>query len=593
MKLIKIQIFPKGKDGWISEELFFGEHITQIYGPNGSGKTPIVQSISYCLGYPNVFRNDIYDRCNHAILHVEIEDKIYQFKRFYSKEEIHIHVIEPNGVTQTFYDEASHSAFIFELLGFSLKQLVTVQSKATPPYFSSLLPIFYLDQDEGYGKLYSPPSNFIKDQFSEMIRLAFRLPPKNSVDEKKARRALKDKLDRLDREHQDISRKLTIEKTKTIYITKQPEDLRREIQGFESELEQLKNVGNSYDDSINIYDKVISRHKKEIMFLDEQIEVITQRGNGLQKIISDINTEIETLSLNEGARRIFISFDEICGSSNCQLFSQSSNAYSKNLLYLKDQLKDLERNRITELSTLDMLITSKENLEWSIKTIVEERNESINKPELATLVDAISRIKNQVFELQAQLSELENIERIESILFDKVTVRNRVYDEYRGLSETKNKLPEIIKIRLKLKDLFVYWLDSIHTTNISKDITYTDEFVPVLGVETITQLKGSTRIRSVLAYHAALVELISEASKKSLRFMILDTPKQHDIENKDLDGYIKSLKALSKKNNIQIIFSTTEYHYSGDQHDMEWNPKFPGEDHLMFLKKNDHVDIKS
>ncbi|BBQ25087.1 hypothetical protein [Aeromonas sp. WP2-W18-CRE-05] len=304
------------------------------------------------------------------------------------------------------------------------------------------------------------------------------------------------------------------------------------------------------------------------MFLDEQIEVITQRGNGLQKIISDINTEIETLSLNEGARRIFISFDEICGSSNCQLFSQSSNAYSKNLLYLKDQLKDLERNRITELSTLDMLITSKENLEWSIKTIVEERNESINKPELATLVDAISRIKNQVFELQAQLSELENIERIESILFDKVTVRNRVYDEYRGLSETKNKLPEIIKIRLKLKDLFVYWLDSIHTTNISKDITYTDEFVPVLGVETITQLKGSTRIRSVLAYHAALVELISEASKKSLRFMILDTPKQHDIENKDLDGYIKSLKALSKKNNIQIIFSTTEYHYSGDQHDM-------------------------
>ncbi len=61
MKLINIQIFPNNQLGWRSDLLRFGDNITQLFGPNGCGKTPIVQSIAYCLGYPSVFRNDIYD----------------------------------------------------------------------------------------------------------------------------------------------------------------------------------------------------------------------------------------------------------------------------------------------------------------------------------------------------------------------------------------------------------------------------------------------------------------------------------------------------------------------------------------------------
>ncbi|WP_206538740.1 hypothetical protein, partial [Aeromonas finlandensis] len=62
---------------------------------------------------------------------------------------------------------------------------------------------------------------------------------------------------------------------------------------------------------------------------------------GIAQLTHEINTEIDTLNLNEEARRVFLSFNEICGSSCCQLFNSSSNSYSKNLLYLKDQIKDL------------------------------------------------------------------------------------------------------------------------------------------------------------------------------------------------------------------------------------------------------------
>ncbi len=78
---------------------------------------------------------------------------------------------------------------------------------------------------------------------------------------------------------------------------------------------------------------------------------------------------------------------------------------------------------------------------------------------------------------------------------------------------------------------------------------------------------------------------------KNFRFIILDTPKQQDTENLDLDGYIKTLKTLSSLTGIQVVFSTTGYHYEGDSMDIEWIPKFPGDDHLIFLKRNDGIDI--
>lgn len=590
MRLIKLQIFPKGRDGWASEELLFADHITQIYGPNGSGKTPVVQSISFCLGYPNEFRNDIYEQCNYAILSVDIAGSVYHFKRYYTKD-VHIEIREPSGSLQTFFDEATHSAYLFELMGFEANELVDVRSKATSPYMASLLPIFYLDQDYGYGTLYAPPSNFVKDQFSEMVRMVFRLSPKNSVDEKRERRVAKEDLDILDRRIQTLNKQLESAKFKATHIAATPEAIRAEIESLEKELEQFKNSGTYHDETLNIYDRFIAKQRAEIRHLDEQINEILKRENGITKIIEDINVEIETVSLNEGARRVFMSFDEICGSANCQLFSQSSSSYSKNLLYLKDQLKDLERNRVSDAAALAHLQQVKAHLETGIQSIIEERNTSAQKPEISALVDAISRIKNQVFELQSQLSELDHITDLEEKVFSNVVERNKAYEKLKGLSNSKSTSPELIKLKHELKELFIKWLDAIHTTNISKNITFVEDFVPVLGVETIKQLKGSTKIRTVLAYHAALIELLMSKSYRNFRFIILDTPKQHDIENQDLDGYMKTLKTLSSVSGVQVVFSTTGYHYEGNNQDIEWVPKFPGDDHLMFLKRNNGIDI--
>lgn len=87
----------------------------------------------------------------------------------------------------------------------------------------------------------------------------------------------------------------------------------------------------------------------------------------------------------------------ICGSSCCQLFNSSSNSYSKNLLYLKDQIKDLQRNSDSDKIRIEQLNKQKLELEELIKNLIDERNITTSKSEISALVDTISEIKNQIF----------------------------------------------------------------------------------------------------------------------------------------------------------------------------------------------------
>lgn len=582
MKLINIQIFPNNQLGWRSDLLRFGDNITQLFGPNGCGKTPIVQSIAYCLGYPSVFRNDIYDHCNFAVLEVETVKGNLKLKRVYSRE-VDIEVTEPTGGTQRFFDEKDYSNFLFEWMDLPVGNLVTSNNKITNPYLSTMLPIYYLDQDKGYSEFYCPSQNFIRDQFSEMMRMVFRLPIKNSFDSKKDKIKAKENLDYLDKQVESHGHRVNTAKQAAASIFRSSSELTAEIELLESELEQLKNSGANHDDSINVLDRLIASHRSSIRDLSYEIVEINKRNNGINQIIHEINTEIETLNLNEEAKRVFLSFDEICGASHCQLFSSSSATYSKSLLYLKDQIKDLERNTEIDIIKIEQLQQQRKTLENLVQSIVDARNAALEKSEISALVDTISELKNQIFELQNQRSEIEKVEALENKHLKILLDRNRSLEKYQSFSADRSLIPGLVKLKADLRQFFLDWLDKLHTSNISRDITFKDDFTPVLGKETISQLSGSTRIRAVLAYHAALLELIANCKSSNFKFLILDTPKQHEIHNDDLDRYLKALKKLCVEFGIQIVFSTTEYHYEGDELDEEWNPLYPGEEQKMFL----------
>src|SRR5690554_544117 len=119
MKLVKLKINPSGKDGWGSKDLVFASDITQLYGPNGSGKTPVIHSIAFALGYPVRYREDIMEKCSSVSLTVEHEQDFLTFERSFS-EKFHIEVSElGSNETRTFYNEKEVSEYLFSRLGLS------------------------------------------------------------------------------------------------------------------------------------------------------------------------------------------------------------------------------------------------------------------------------------------------------------------------------------------------------------------------------------------------------------------------------------------------------------------------------------------
>lgn len=154
IKFLSIEINPKGITGLSSPRFDFGEEITQFRGDNRSGKTPMVQTLVYCLGYPIQFRRDLISHCSSATLKIKINEVAFTFERIYSEsiQDFDLTVTTAEGSTR-YTSEADFSSFFFSKFGLLPTTLTDIRGKGVIPYISTILPIFYLDQDTGYSEI--------------------------------------------------------------------------------------------------------------------------------------------------------------------------------------------------------------------------------------------------------------------------------------------------------------------------------------------------------------------------------------------------------------------------------------------------------
>ena len=584
MKLKSLQIHSSRVNGLSCEVLKFSDHITHIYGPNGCGKTPIIKSIAFCLGYPAVFRNDIYERCKMASLEIKVGQYTYKIVRQFSRE-LDIEVFDHNDVRQRFLSESEFSEFLFQILGLDYPNLVSNRGTVTKPYISTLLPLVFTDQDDGYSAVYAPPRSFIQDQFQEMVRLLFSLPPKNLFDAKKERLDSKRRLEYLDEEVKRKEEMLKIARQEIVALGRSSDEIASEIRLLESELEDITTQNSTKADSMRTYDKMISQRLSEVRDLEAALSDISRRRKSITVMIDEINSETNALSLNEASRHVFLSFQEICSNPSCGLFAASSDSYAKNLLYLKDQIKDLTRTDATysrDELRLQSEILSNTKL---VQELTSERQRREKGSETAALVASVSNLKDRIFQLQTQLVEHNKLSKIETEYVTLLHKRNTALEKFESFRSVRANTPDLARIRADLRKSFINWLEDLHTPNVSRDITFRNDFEPVMGNERISQLSGSTKVRTILAFHAALIEVLVN-EKSPIKLLVLDTPKQHEIHNDDLDRYFSALKRVCEKGSIQVIFSTTEYKYTGDVFDTTWEPLYDGQEQKMFLENS-------
>jgi hypothetical protein len=205
----------------------------------------------------------------------------------------------------------------------------------------------------------------------------------------------------------------------------------------------------------------------------------------------------------------------------------------------------------------------------------------------------VQALTKQLVDAQAELGRITALKDERSKLFKLEQERARIQDRIDGLTNTGRADNEFNKLRMKLRELTVKWMNTLVTQNVSPNIDIDLNLRFTFGGETLDVFGGgSTTIRLVLAIHAALFEAYLSEPSRPFRFLILDTPKQEELHTADLAEYIKELEKMCEANNAQLLLSSTEYDHPTGKSDKRWLPMYTGLDKPMYLgKKADYLGV--
>lgn len=583
MKLLSLQFAPRGVNGWESPILEFGDRTTSLFAPNGSGKTPVIQAIAYSLGFATAFREDIREHCATVVLTFEHQDKIFKARRELSKD-FHL-TIEVEGSTREFFSEADFSTALFHSLNLQEPILISTTRLSTKPYISTILPIFYIKQDGGYLDAYKASATFIQDQFVEMVRFVFGLAPKRSYTAQKDLLDAKDQLDSIQNRVVQQQKIVADLWTRVDDSEKARDTMEARALFLNDQLDELRESMDSRSAADDALQDLLKTKDEKLRAAKRQYFELSNRVAGIESIRAEIEGEIQTLSLNEQSKRAFEAFGDICSRPDCGLFLSSSESYAKNLMYLKDQIKDLESNAGHAELQLESLRQRIDEEEGERAIIVSKMKTLPQEKVTDKLVVAVQSITKELLEIGQQRAQMDVLAEARKKYLQLDNERSRVQDRIANLSNNSRGELEFHKLRAKIRESLVRWMDSLHTLHVSHEIEIDHNFKFKFGTESLDIFTGSTRSRLVLAIHAAIFEAYLENPSNPFRFLILDTPKQHELDGRDLANYLQKLQEVCDKYGGQIVISSTEYHHVIGDSDKEWLPKYPGTDQLMYLGK--------
>lgn len=589
MRLKSLQVEPLGEGGWESPLLVFGHRTTLLFAANGSGKSPIVRMLASALGFPNNFRAEILEKCTAVVLHAESDGKSLTIRRaIEAKNGIFYATIDFDGEQTEHHSEASFSVALFQLLGLTPPRLVSTKGEETKPFIATLLPLFYLIQGHGYSTAYRAPSSFITDQFAEMVRFAFGLNPKHSfevkkslIEEKSALEAQTRKIVAAQRVLEYQSRDVDDSDANQMALQRSSEDLMRQIDGLRASVDAKGTASSTLTGLLRQKDVQIRARQLELFELQSRVA-------GIETIRAEIDGEVKTLSLNEEARGVFTSFQDVCRVPHCGLFLGSAESYGKNLLYLKDQIKDLERNSRRAEIRAEQLEERLEELSAERQTLVENL-ESPSTSGVDQLVTAVQALTKQLVGAQGELARISGLKEERSKLFKLEQERDRIQDRIDELTNSGRTDHAFNDLRRKLRELTVKWMNMLDTTSVSRNVDIDLNLRFTFGGETLETIgsggTSSTTSRLVLAIHAALLEAYLADKTRPFRFLILDTPKQDELHTADLARYLTELEKMCEANDAQLLFSSTEYDHPTAKQDKRWLPKYRGPEKPMYLGK--------
>lgn len=578
MKLIRISFNKRENGHWESRQLDFGDFVTNIHGPNTSGKTPIIKSLMMCLGMKIQLPTELVNSFESVSLEINMNNKRLQLTRAL-KEEMQISILDLDNSEEkkiTSFDDFSEELFLE--LDMPRNQLTKKgNTESSLAYADTLFSLLFADQDFGWAEIYSYDkyTDFIKSQPQEMIRLILGLKAKypfrnkNAYDTEKVRSKANKMAIQLKKE---LIKQLGMKGSK--YTNDKLNKLKNQKAKHESKIDQIAENLNLISDGDALYDDSVAEEERGLNDLTTQLIILESKKERLILEMADLESEIDILEDNEevnSALRLF------CGNPNCAIFKTES--FGKRLLYLKDQNKDLQMVLDSVNKEVESLKEKQEEHQKSLSVLVKSSGESQSLKHKKLLVLSKETVQKLV-KVERKLVEAEEYSKLNSQLNALIQKKESIEENLELLKPARAKTNQIDVSSLdNFSSIISDWLNSVSYSHkkvtVDKNLDlYIDD--KIFNAE--SDQSGSWRHRVILAYYASVLEFSLASNGNHPGFIVLDGIRQHEMNMDDIYSYLNKFKKLKTKynKNIQILFSISEEEFSADYLDdvVTWYPQY-------------------
>ncbi|MFA5888222.1 MAG: hypothetical protein WC852_05940 [Candidatus Nanoarchaeia archaeon] len=504
-------------------------------------------------------------------------------------------IIEGKGVME----EKGFQKYIYKFLGWSIVDVPRFEGGASKLYFENLVPLFFVEQRGGWSEIQA--RQIQRYAIRDIKKVAFEyIMGLNKFDIhliELQKKEISENINRLKTELEFketnilILGNATINEERTIFVEKidygkyplidlinqLKEDLNEKEKALTS-IEQQKDKAESFENKGRDKLRQISHSR---IVANEKISALTKEiagyNNYIEKIELNKRKNSQLNKINQLSDELNISFCPLCQTELnqneedtcrlCKSVIKNISTPEENICFLEDEkasfekiivIKNIELEKAKK-SYEDIVETErqlKERIDFQLKTYygdeLDKRREKIAEADaIRSDIDKYIKIINQWKQLDPIRKEISTLINKEKDLKEKIKKYTETINDQNTLSTIlSNFKGNISKLRLfKSRDELIKEIR----------LDYEENYTPYLPNDDLYNISSSSdNIRIIISYYLALLQTSLQIDSSPIRFpnlLILDEPKQQNLDSNEISSCIKIIESFPKKA-WQIILTT-------------------------------------
>lgn len=514
---------------------------------------------------------------------------------FYTTSKIKYLIAAGDGV---FSDDGIQS-FLFKFLSWDIVSVPTYDGGLSKIYLENLISLFFVEQRAGWSQIQA--RQVMRYGIRDVKKVAFEyLMGLNRFEihlKEIERKELSDRISKLKREIKESEENIFVlvngSASEGVLFVTRPATGKLNIQDSLKELSKVYDDGQkeltSLTDLSSESDNQENNLRKSLRLTSHQTRKAIEKIGLLQQEIASYESYIDRININKNKNRqlkkieglgaeLNISSCPVCEAPlepnndlQCKLCHQDLkrriSTTDENLEFLEDEKSSFEK--ILESKKLELRKARQrwEELKIRERTITENLDHQIN-----------TYVGPQMDRLRQKISELD-------IYFKEIELYKRVAERWENIKPVRRQLGELEKKDDALKrEIAAYqqsesdrsilnvlsrsFKDNVKQLRLLKNksalieairIDETDFYTPYLEEYDLYNISSSSdNVRVIICYYLSLLQTSIEKKDFKIRFpnlLILDEPKQQNLDDKDLKTFIELLEKLPTDSS-QVILTT-------------------------------------